>query len=364
MRICAAARGTSLAAVLGMHRLFLSITLVALAACAPGRVSSAVDAHAARLTWSAATPAPLAIDHHVTFAARSGAGTFAYVVGGFADHRPREEAWRAAIAPDGSLGPWTTTSPLPSGRGGSSVAVVDRRIVITGGKVRPGDNGNSTDTFVTTIGVDGALDAWRPSQSLPLPRFHHSAAANGRTIYVTGGLENQAAVAAVFRATLGDDGSLSAWTREADLPRARSHHASFVYEDALYVVGGLDGVPMEDRTELYRDVLRAPLAPDGSVGAWRAVGALDAPVCAHAVTIDRGAMVVIGGVGEIDRSDRVARATIDAKGAIGTWEELTPLPNARGHVHQVPIVDGRLYSIGGSPKEGERTAEAWVGALR
>lgn len=77
------------------------------------------------------------------------------------------------------------------------------------------------------------------------------------------------------------------------------------------------------------DVLRAPIAADGTVGPWQALTPLDAPLSVHSVDSFGGALLV-----------------------------------ARGHVLETPIVNGRVYSVGGSIQDLSCLGEVDVGLLQ
>ncbi|HEY0303370.1 MAG TPA: hypothetical protein VGC44_00285, partial [Longimicrobiales bacterium] len=57
------------------------------------------------------------------------------------------------------------------------------------------------------------------------------------------------------------------------------------------------------------------------------------------------------------------RAALRADGTVGAWGEATPLPLGRGHVHNTPVLNDRLYSAGGRTAGGV-TATVHVGTLR
>ena len=104
-------------------------------------------------------------------------------------------------------------------------------------------------------------------------RFHHSMIAWHDSIYVIGGLtgNNTDSTAVVERAVVSGDGKLGAWAKDTPLPDRRSHHGLALYEDALYVTAGLRGNPAGAHDDL-KDVIRAPIMPDGSLGPWTTVG--------------------------------------------------------------------------------------------
>jgi N-acetylneuraminic acid mutarotase len=323
-----------------MHRASLAQAIIVASTCVAWLATPP-------LTWTAGPALPVARDHHVVFMTHGTAGDFLHTIGGNTYRETLADGWRIQIREDGGFGPWQPIDSLPASRAGHSVVVTERSVVVVGGKLA--DRSNTGETLVAALRGDGSLGPWTAGPAMPGPRFHHSAAFHSGVVYVTGGLEASVSVATVFRARVRPDGSLDAWTRESDMPRPRSHHASFVHRGALYLVAGLDGNPAGANTPL-KDVLRAPIQSDGSLGAWVTVSALDSAYATHAAVVDGGYLYVVGGVENNARFvGTVQRASIADDGTIGPWEAVTPgLPVARGHVHQVPLWRGRLYSLGGS----------------
>jgi hypothetical protein len=71
----------------------------------------------------------------------------------------------------------------------------------------------------------------------------------------------------------------------------------------------------------------------------------------HASFFYGGYLYVAGGITDdptLTEESRVWRAPIDADHAVGKWEKAAALPIARGHVHQLPVVGNRVYSIAGA----------------
>ena len=308
------------------------------------------------ITWSDGPPLPVGRDHHVTFLvppARGGA--VLYVAGGNTYQGVLADVWHAAIGADGTLGAWTAGDSLPGGRAGHSVAVTERSVIITGGKLA--DRKNTTATLTASIVPDGTLGPWRAATPLPTPRFHHASVSIHGMVYVLGGLEENVSVASVVGAPVGADGAPGAWRELTALPRPRSHHAAFVHDGALWVVAGLDGNPAGQNTPLA-DVLRAPIGADGSLGAWTEVSRLDSALAVFAAVVHDGYVYVLGGVENNARFvNTVQRAPLLAGGRLGAWERLASgLPTARAHVHQTPVYRGRIYSAGGSASRQVTTA--------
>lgn len=320
-------------------------------------VLAAVAAAPPSLEWRVGPSLPAPRDHHVTFIA----GDFLYVAGGNTYANLLADAWRARLLDDGAMGDWEPAPPLPEPRGGHSVAVTERTVVLTGGQLT--NRANTPGTLVATIGPDGRLGPWSESVPLPAGRFHHSSVAHRGWIYVTGGLEPRTSVAAVHGTRLGGNGAPTAWVDLTPLPAPRSHHASFVHDGALYVVAGLNGNPAGEHEQL-RDVLRAPILADGTLGAWAEVGRLDAAYGTHAAFARDGWLYVVGGVENNARFvGTVQRAPIRADGGLGFFEPATALPIGRGHVHQTPLWRDWVYSVGGSANRRVVTA-VHIGTFR
>ncbi len=294
------------------------------------------------LEWRTGPQLPAPRDHHVTFVADG----WIYVAGGNTYANLLSDVWHARLLDDGALGDWQPANPLPGPRGGHSVAVTDRTVVLTGGQLT--DRTNTPGTLVAAIGTEGRLGPWSPGPPLPAGRFHHSSAAHNGWIYVTGGLEPRPSVANVHGARLDTDGVPESWVDLTPLPAPRSHHASFVYEGALYVVAGLDGNPAGEHRQL-RDILRAPILADGSLGSWSEAGRIDSAYATHAAFVRDGWVYVVGGVENNARFvGTVQRAPINPGGTLGPFERAAPLPIGRGHVHQTPLWKDWVYSVGGS----------------
>ncbi|HEX5727183.1 MAG TPA: hypothetical protein VFX98_17020 [Longimicrobiaceae bacterium] len=339
-----------------MTRAILAAALVLAASSTPAHAQAPV------LRWDAGPSLAQGRDHHATFVAGEGARAHLYVAGGNTYGSVLADVWRAPIRRDGTLGAWAASDPLPSPRAGHGVAVAGRHVVVTAGQAP--DRSYLTETLVATARPDGTLGPWRAQAPLPAPRFHHASVHHRGWVYVVGGLENQRSTASVYRARVGADGRIAAWDSLAPLPRPRSHQGSFVHGDALYLVAGLDGNPAGQHEPL-RDVIRARIHPNGSLGPWETVGTLPHAYGTHASFAHGGFAWLLGGVEDNARFvDVVLRAPLRPDGTLGEWARVERrLPNARSHVHQTPVHRGRVYSVAGSNAR-RVNGEAWVGTFR
>jgi len=309
------------------------------------------------IAWSEGPALAAGRDHHAVFAG----GNRLYVAGGTNYTDVYADVWSAPVRPDGGVGAWERMPDLPDVRAGSAGVVVGGLAVFVAGQLK--DLSKVPDVFTARVKPDGTLEAWTPAPALPAGRFHHAAAVHGNAIYVTGGQgATNTSEAAVYMARV-ENGRLSEWREVGQMPRPRSHHASLVHDGQLYVIGGLDGNPAAGPA-LYTDVRRAPIREDGTLGPWQLVSLMPFAYGTHSAFEHGGAMYVMGGVEDNFRfTDRVWRAPFRPDGRLGAWEELKPgLPATRGHVHVTPVINGRVYSVGGSAMRQVR-AQLDVGVL-
>lgn len=326
----------------------LSRLIAAAALCALPPLASVRAQAAPPLRWAEGPELAQGRDHHGVFAVPGDGATWLYVSGGTDYRQMFADVWRLRIGADGALGTWEPAGELPAARAGHSVAVGENAVVLTGGQFMEGLR-RIAEVYTARIHPDGSLDAWTAAPPLPRPAFHHPAVHHDGWVYVTGGQGETAAEAGVYGARLTADGTITEWVELTPLPRPRSHHAGFVHAGGLYVLGGIDGHPAQG-SALYVDAWRADIQPDGTLGPWRRATVVPGALATHSAAVHGGYVYVMGGV-ENDQKfvDTVWRAPIGDDGRIGAWQAVEPgLAAARAHVHETPVVGGRVYSIGGS----------------
>lgn len=300
------------------------------------------------------SPIANARDHHVTWAANQ----HVYVAGGALNMQsPVTSIERALINDDDTLGPWETV-PGSVPAIGPIVASTNRRVLIAGG-TRAG--GVSTSTATATIASDGTLGVFETGPNMVVPRFHAAAVLHDGWVYASGGIDaTGTSSATIERIAFDDDGPHGAWQLEtAEMPEQRSHHGLALHDGALYVTGGLTRIDNQFNQDIpYDTVLRSVIADDGTIGEFAVVGVLPMPLAVHASFVHAGHLYVAHGL-DMSASafvNTLLRAPIAEDGTIGAWEQLaSTLPITRGHCHQLPLVDGLLLSIGGTNDAGSQT---------
>lgn len=353
-----------------MSRNRISALVAGLGLLAP--FAAVAQAPAGGVAWQCAAPSPTARDHHVVFNTRVGGQDLIYAGGGTNYREMFGGLSHSVIGADGMPGEWVDDTPLPKALAGASAVAARGFVVLTGGQVA--DSGNMrtltrvAETYTAPIAEDGTIGAWTPGPALPSPRFHHPSVYHDGWVYIVGGQGAQIAEADVFAARLGADGKLGEWQRLRPLPEPRSHHAVVIDRGAVYVIGGLAGNPARQPTQ-YKNILRAVIQRDGSLGEWQQVGEMPHAYATQSAFVYRGGLWVVGGVEDNQRfSELVWRAPLGRDGRPGAWAQVAqPLPFGRGHVHVTPVIGGRVYSVGGrlAPAQGAPpvTATVVVGEL-
>jgi N-acetylneuraminic acid mutarotase len=284
-------------------------------------------------------------------------GNYLYVIGGFGNSS-LDSVERATIAPDGSLGPFSTVSDvaLTTARRGHTSAVIGNHLYILGGF---GSNVLNT-VEQAIINVDGSLGPFAtvPDVTLVTARYGHTTAVIGNYVYVLGGTGSNGSLQTVERANINGDGSLRpfALVSGATLMSARSGHTTAVAGNYIYVLGGIGG-----NTSL-NSVERAPLDAEGSLGSFTTVPDVTLTTARHGHTtaVIGNYVYVLGGI-DSDSLYSVERAALNANGSLGPLAIAPDFTLTTGRSsNTIAVVANYLYLLGGTglglgPEDIERT---------
>jgi hypothetical protein len=220
----------------------------------------------------------------------------------------------------------------------------------------------------TVIGPDGMPGPWTATAPLPRPLAGASAVAargyvvlTGGQVAAGGGLQGLTRIADTWTAPIAADGSLGAWTPGPPLPSPRFHHPTLYHDGWVYVVGGQGAAVAE------ADVFAARLGRDGRLGAWQRLRPLPEPRSHHAIVIDHGALYVIGGLGgnparQPVQHNSVLRATIRRDGTLGEWRRVGEMPHAYA-THSAFVHEGALWVVGGVEDNARFSEIVWRAPL-
>lgn len=316
------------------------------------------------LTRSPSALAPVR-DHHTTAVIETAEGPYLYVFGGTDDWRVlHDDVQRARIGSDGTLGAFEPAGKLPAPRAGHCFAKVKDRYLLAGGIVpKSGSMGVNASSVLLTIGADGKVADVVPGPDLPKAVMHLTCAVQGDYVYALGGRGTDSKSTTMSaRAHIAADGTLGAFEAQTALKPDRSHHASFIRERRLYVLGGITGDPAGDAVD-RSDAIMADIGDDGALGAWAPAGKLPESLSVTTAQLYKDAVYVLGGLeGGVVFSDKARRATFAPDGTLSKFATLpATLPAGRGHVHQTPMWKTFIFSVGGKDNDQKSLGTADIG---
>lgn len=197
-------------------------------------------------------------------------GDFVYVLGG--NKNPEgytQSAMKAPINPDGSLGAWSDTTPLPSRRSyiPNSTLALNDIVYIVGGL-----DGTTEKKFNNAIWsrpmADGNLEPWQESPPFgPQGLSNLTVVPTQGFLHVLGGFtEAQTATSAVFSGQVSPSGGIVGWEAGPPMPAPLWFHNAAALGGRVWVWGGLYS---DDRSSGSSKVYSSPILSSGRLGPWR-----------------------------------------------------------------------------------------------
>lgn len=311
--------------------------------------------------WTARTPYPLPILDHIALAH---AGR-AYLTGGAedlgGDNVRQLAAARWATPADGDVSRWTAAPDNPVRRFGHEAVIAAGSLYTLGG-----DDGDlaTDDVSVATILPDGSLGPWRRTTPLPdgVNQFL-AGAGTSRHLWAFGGCRRKdcETVANIerrmFVADLQTDGTLSSWRVAGLLPSANYDQKVVVTGGRVVMAGGRAGGRSrcgDAGGDNYDGVWWAELLPDGTLGPWESgapVGvALPRVRSDQVMRVDHlGQLWVLGG-----RTSCVGAETADRNDTFPreVWRSASVVTSGRARV-------GHWLSGPLAPASGRATSVRW-----
>ena len=255
---------------------------------------------------------------------------------------------RAAINPDGTLGSWQdqtliSTPRIDHGMVYTETATGNRCLYVVGGYVGQDTKVTNTVEFAT-VGSDGSVEAWAPATGMNSNRTHFGTAVYGGRIYSLGGIFNNsgAATSTVEFAPINSGCSLGAWQTTTAMTSTHSGNRAFAAGGYLYSTGDFSNT-------LASGVQYAPINPDtGAVGDWSSTIPMNQKRSDHAVIANTraGYVYALGGMGQSGPLNSAERAPLNPDGTLGAWGFITSLPAASEDM-AFAQANGRVYLLGG-----------------
>ena len=225
---------------------------------------------------------------------------------------------------------WITESLMPTARYNLGAAAVNGKIYALGGhKANVGAIGTNEQYDPTT-------DTWTPKTSMPTPREAFAIAVWQNKIYVFGGL----GPSGMITTTHVYDPESDSWSTKASLPTSRIFLSASVVNDKIYLIGGESSPSNQtiSKNEVY----------DPLENSWTTETPLPTSVCGHVSAVIDDKIYVLGGYAESGTTNlnQVYDPVSD------TWTNKTTMPNgvefAAGGATSGVNASKMIYVFGGS----------------
>lgn len=268
-------------------------------------------------------------------------GNYLYVIGGSSDQGEAslDSVERSPIAADGTLGPFQAAGQLAHKRTGPVAAVIGRYLYVLGGY--DGSAAAYPEALErAAIADDGTIGPFAETGGpWTQSRANSGAVVLGSSLYIAGGYLFGSPLNDVFRATLDISGNL---TTPAQMPvsmtRTRYDFALALVENRVYAVGSGSGDDLVEHSSIIGGNTLAKFATVTT-------SQIPTPSSdASSVVLGRW-LYLIGGA---EHPKQVLRAPIGADGTPGTWADagITLKVNRSGA--SLAVLDDKLWVFGGS----------------
>lgn len=300
----------------------------------------------ASLTWQATSPLP----EPLTSLAAAKNEQYVFAAGGAGS----DSVYFASINGDETLGPWVSTTSLPRVRSAHSAEVDSGYLFVVGGYYCCW---RGTKSVVSApISSSGAIGSWSELTPLPNDLYRHATVVYDNNLYVIGGWRDfpapGSAESKVYKAAIHPDGTLGDWENLAPLPKTLHAHSAVVSNGYIFVIGGKEWLGDTTQDSVYS----GRILSDGTIEGWNTVDPLPIPLHYHSATLWDGRIIVTGGRTDNDVPVSTTYiANVEPNGNIGAWEESTALPNPLFKHDSVSSVDS-VYVIGGQDGSSDQSS--------
>ncbi|HPB31672.1 MAG TPA: hypothetical protein PLB62_09470 [Candidatus Sumerlaeota bacterium] len=199
-------------------------------------------------------------------------GDHLYMIGGNDQSGFTSEILMAPINPDGTIGGWVKTTPLPDIRAyinNLTVTLNDVLYVISGYSSKPDASNSKKPNLAlwTRPGADGHLEPWRTSPPYPGKGVSCSVSvATPGYLNLLGGYdESENPIRDVWAAKVAPDGSIASREPGPPLPVPLWFHCAGVSGGRVWVWGGLTA---NDKKATNKTIFVAPILSSGKIGSW------------------------------------------------------------------------------------------------
>ncbi|ASB49694.1 right-handed parallel beta-helix repeat-containing protein [Alkalitalea saponilacus] len=190
-----------------------------------------------------------------------------YVLGGATDDEVSDRIFYATMSLNGNIGQWQEMEiRLPSSLHGHTAVFCNGYLYVAGGSSQFSNGSGTSEVWVAQVLANGKLSEFEVTTVLPVEVRNHTMVVDGEDVLVIGGVNNDdEKLNTVFRNFSQSDGNLGGWVSETNLPQAVSHHASFIANGLLVVMGGENATSITNGVA-FADITTTPLVWSSSTG--------------------------------------------------------------------------------------------------
>lgn len=246
-------------------------------------------------------------------------------------------------APEGYA---AATNLFNTDRIAASATVLNGRLYIAGGCTDSASCATVTDDVqYAQLDASGVVGTWNSvTADLPAGLAWGQLENAGGTLYFIGGQSNTAVPSAnIYYATPTSGGDVTSWsTTTAGLPQARTQHSAAVWDNRIYVVGGLNASSTAQNTVYVSPQLNS----GGDIGSWSTLGSFDVARSGLSAITYANNLYILGGLTGTTYLSDVQVAKINSDGTLGDWAFTANLPMP---IQQADgfAANGYMYIFGG-----------------
>lgn len=278
---------------------------------------------------------------------------------------------------NGTCSGWCTSGSydLPGARSNYSLVTYNGFLYAIGGVDASGTRQNTV--YIAKLGANGEPQLWHPTNtdkttwsywyqgtSLGTARSDMSAIAYNNRLYVLGGRSSSGAVSTVEYTDIKPTGAIGSWTSTTSLPSALFGQSSQVYNDYVYIIGGVPSVGGTPSSSVYYTKINS----NGSLNSWVQTNSFSTGRITNGgnfTVVWSGFMYLSGGCSAVNASGYCTTissdsqvASINADGSLDKWATISGVSSQRMGFGMVSWRD-KIYIIGGCSAQNTSTGDCY-----
>ncbi len=191
---------------------------------------------------------------------------------------------------------------------------------------------------------------WSSETAFHYARRAPAAVVYNNHLYLIGGIDGDGHyVQTVEYAQINGNGRLGPWQLSSNLNQGRFYNAAVASNGYLYTLGGGSGERGHENYPLD-SIERAPINRDGSLGPWQVVSHMTTARRGLKLVLHQNTLYAIGGYdGQFLKSSE--RAVLNGDGTIGEWQKEQYESLIDRYIHAAARHKNRLYLLGGHMRD-------------